>query len=367
MAFENFVFADPQLNAVRIADIQAQAAVNQALAQQRAQSQALQRQERQAALQREENRAIREGDIRRAEATEAERRRQFDVTTGLTREIATGRAGDAAEIERYNNILAMLGAAERGSGDLPTERELEPLIVDLKPERQRAIRNERGRIFNFLLRNADLIEQEVNRLNPFLGTRDDKGVEYTPDRLLGLSQFKSNIRVGPAGRLESLFRRPRTDAPEPTARTAGVEPISELIGRTRPDAFPRAGVVEPLLQSLVRPFTGEPFRGPAVPEAAPSPGFFVPGRSLGGTAGRIAALPGQIGSYLRENVIPGIAEGLNRIEIGPDLRGYFPRESQQPIVYPALPLPPRAPRYVNPEDIEGLLAPPQFYAPVPGY
>lgn len=277
----NFVFSDPALQAQVVNAAQVRAAADAARAQQFAQTLAAMRQERQQAADLAERRAIREGDIRRLDANEAERRRQFDANQALQREaiassekIASGRQGRATEDERYNNVLSTLAAAERGTADLPTERELEPLLVDFTPERQRALRGERSRIFAVLSRNADLIDEEVAGLNQLLqqGAKDKDGNPYTVDSVLGLSQFKNNIRKNRAtGRLESLARRPRRDAlgnasegvfPQPslgfvprdtdfrvpvapTAPTApaavGVEPVADVLGRTRgmPSSFRR--------------------------------------------------------------------------------------------------------------------------------
>jgi hypothetical protein len=231
----NFTFADPALQNAVVNEAQVRAAVDAARAQQFTQTLAALRQERQAASDREERRAIREGDIRRLEATEAERRRQFDVNTGLTREDIASREkisgvgrSQGEEKELYNNLLNLI---ERGD-DPPTAAELEARMTGLTEPRRAALRERRTLRFNELNRDFGLIADEARRLNAKLQAqeKDPKtGALLSPEGLLGRSQFRNQLGIDPdTGLLRILARKPRED-----------RGFSEVIPQPSPGFVPR--------------------------------------------------------------------------------------------------------------------------------
>jgi hypothetical protein len=275
----NFTFADPALQAQVVNMAQVQAAADAARAQQMTQTLAELSRQRQAASDREERRAIREGDIRRLEATEAERRRQFDVGTGLTREdiasrekIAGVRNKEADEKEAYNNLLNLI---ERGE-DIPTAAELEARMVDISEPRKKELRNRREMRFRSMLQDFTLVDDEVAGLNAALqaGAKDRNGQPYTPEGLLNTSRFRNNIRLNRQTNLfESLVRRPREDARIPSAsegvfpqpspgfvprptdfRVPIAEPINAVQDRLA--ASGRGGFWSRMLEGVQNPFTG---------------------------------------------------------------------------------------------------------------
>lgn len=376
-----FTFADPALQQAVVQEAQIQAAAQAAQAQQRAQTLAAMRQERQAAAEREERRAIREGDIRAREATAAEQRRQFGETLGFSREELASRekiagsterlqeqqAKDREQVGRYNILLRQIERAD--AENLPTESELEARITDFTPERKEALRATRRQAQRNLSSAYGLVKDEETRLNAILDRQEKDlktGLVRTPDELIAGSPAKSQLRINPkTGRVEGLLKAPRADAvlePQEAATPTFHVPIGRPaesildVQNRLTGAAPRRPPLATLGRAAfglpgVASLAGELFSGrrqaqpfvPPVPSAPATPGFLE-----------------RASDFVTGRLLPPIASRLNRMEIGPDLTGYFP---QYPITSPPLPIPPRIPEYATDEDF---LAPPQFFVP-PGY
>jgi hypothetical protein len=242
----NFTFADPLLQREVVNAQQVQAAAEAARAQQFAETPRALRQERQAAADREERRAIREGDIRRQEAQQAENRRQFDESLRYNREALASqenvnktRLAEADEKELYNNLLNIV---EKGD-DVPTLSELEVRMAGLSPARKQALRERRQTRFDSMLRDFNIISDEAARVNKLIGSKDPKtGLTLTADDALSRSQHKRLLSIGPDGLIGPLLRRPREDA---TAQGAATPPFHVPIGR------PGSDITTPGMESIV--------------------------------------------------------------------------------------------------------------------
>jgi hypothetical protein len=375
----NFVFADPQLQQQVVAMAQVKAAQDAARAQQFAQTLAEQRRQRQEAADREERQAIREGDIRRQEAQQAENRRQFDESLRYNREALASqenvnktRLAEADEKELYNNLLNLV---EKGDV-VPTLSELNARMAGLSPSRKQALVERRQARFDSALKDFNILSDEAARLNAKVGVKDQKtGLTPTADDVLNRSQHKRLMRIGDNGLIEPLLTRPREDvvpgaAPAstsfqvpPPAAPPAVESITDIQKRAAsPSLIMRGGqeVGDLLYQNALRRI------GQGAGNVMAQQAGGVLSRMLPGAA-EAPPSPGVLdraGSYLRGSVMPSLAEGLNRMEIGPDLTGYFPREQDYPIVSPPLPMPPRrTANVVIDADTGDILAPPVFAPP----
>jgi hypothetical protein len=376
---DNFIFSDPALNAQAVARIQAQAAVEAARNQQFAATLSEMRRQRTEQSDKEERRGIREADIRRLDAQEAERRRQFDAGLGFsekdlaTRERIAGagetgrtaaeerRAKEQSELDRYNSTLRFIERADPLS--LPTESELEARIVDFTPARKEQLRSARNLAYTSALRDFEISSGEARRLGPLVGTADKAtGKIHTAE---SLSKGKNHLRINPeTGLIESLIGKPRKDAvygpqEEPTPRAAeGLRDFNDVrrgLGIGAATAPRMADISGQPLSEINMPFRGS-FLNPVPQRAfeAEEVGAETSGTGgILGLPGRLAAadlarwrgaiegvrgIPGRIADYMTGQVLPPVASRLNKMEIGPDLTGLFP---QYPITSPALPIPPR--------------------------
>lgn len=364
---------------------QVQAAAEAARAQQFAQTMqelSRQRREQQALRERREDRTA---DIRRQEAADAEGTRRFEVNTGLARERLTAEKEAAGvgrketdERELYNNLLNFI----EKTGNIPTTSEWEAQIVDISDARKKELRKRRDERFALAVDDFNLVTGEVARLNAKLEKKEknDKGDFWTAEQLWTRSPYKKFIDFDPDGGLRATTIKPRVDAtaaPPPfrvperggfereaepledfdavksaVARgellnvgvPTGAEPIASVLGRLNRPSVPAA---TQLPETLLMP--GGAGRIPGLPELAPpaapeSPGFFR--RMI--DMGRGAAW--NVGDYLGERVAPPVAGFLNRLEIGPDLTGNFPKQPQYPIVSPPLPMPSRPQFQVPPPE-----------------
>lgn len=213
-----FTFSDPALQREVVNEAQVLAAAEAARQQQRAQTIAALRQERQQRADLEERRAIREGDIRRLEANEAERRRQFDVQTGLTEKdiasrekIAGVRNKDVDDRELYAGLLRLVEG-----DDPPTLKELEARMVGLSDERKQILRDRRNATAAAKKLQFTQSVNEANRLSKLIGTdrTDGKQGKWTADDVLNGpgKRWAGILQVTPDGLgFESLLRPPRED------------------------------------------------------------------------------------------------------------------------------------------------------------
>jgi len=256
----NFTFADPALNAQAVAMIQAQAQAEAARNQQFAATLSEMRRQRTEQADKEERRAIREADIRRLDATEAERRRQFDEGLKQRREevgigseerksYASERAKEQAEIALHNNLL---NAIEK-TNNLMTVSELEARMGGLSEPRKQALRERRNQVFGGLLENYKTVQNEADYLSGLVNTKDDKGITRSLDSVYKGVQNRGLFRANKAtGKIESLLKPPREDAPilAPGTSGTGATPIEDLLRRVRRPGIAGAGLTEAPLGPL---------------------------------------------------------------------------------------------------------------------
>jgi len=374
----NFVFADPALNAQAIAQIQAQAAIEVARQQQSAVTASEMRRQRTEQADKEERRGIREADIRRLDAQEAERRRQFDAGLGfsekdLAQRERTAGAGETArtaaeerrvkaqdELDRYNSTVRFIERADPVS--IPTESEVEARIVDLTPAHQEQVRSARKKAYGLALNDFNIASGEARRLGPLVGTMDKAtGKTHTAE---SLTKGKKFLRINPdTGLIESLTMEPRKDAvygPQeaPPRAAGGVRDFNDVrrglgIGAaTAPrmadiSGQPLSEINMPFRGSFLNPVPQRAFEAEEVGAETSGTGGILglPGRLAAADLARwrgaiegVSGIPGRIADYMTGQVLPPVASRLNKMEIGPDLTGLFP---QYPITSPALPIPPR--------------------------
>jgi hypothetical protein len=371
-----FTFADPALQQAVVQEAQVRAAADAARQQQFAQTLAALRQERQAQADKEERRAIREGDIRRQEAAQAENQRQFNESLkynrealGTQTELTKTRQAENDEKELYNNLLNLV---EKGDV-VPTLSELNARMAGLSPSRKQALIERRQARFDSALKDFNIVSDEAARMNKLIGSKDPKtGLTLSADDALNRSQHKRLLRIGPDGLIEPLLTRPREDVVPGAAATAStsfrvppaaappaVENISDIQKRAASPSLIMRGGQEAgnlLYQDALRRM------GQGAGEVMAQQAGGVLSRALPGAAMEPPS-PGildRAGSYLRGSVMPSVAEGLNRMQIGPDLTGYFPREQDYPVVSPPLPMPRRTANVVIDADTGDILAPPVF-------
>jgi hypothetical protein len=298
-----FTFADPQLQQAVVQEAQIAAAAEAARAQQRAQTLAAMRQERQLQADKQERQAIREGDIRRQDATEAERRRQFDAslsqrkseTEAYTGERATAakeKAAEAAQVELYNNLLK--GMERAGSRELMTSPELEARITSLTPERKEELRRRRLELFNTHLNSYKTVKDREDYLNSRIDQPVQGGKTPTVHDIFKEVQSSGLYRVN-GNQIESLFGAPREDPlPEtptfhvpigrpPSDASLAPESINDILGRMRPPTGS-------FLRQAAGALGGVGPMGPVLGERI--------GRELGGLFGRVPAAPQAVPTML---------------------------------------------------------------------
>lgn len=244
-----FTFADPALQQAVVQEAQIQAAARAAQAQQRAATLAAIRQERQAALERQERQAIREGDIRRLDANEAERRRQFDANQVLQREaiasnekVSGVRTKDFDDRELFNNLLKLVE-----SDDPPTVKELEARMIDLSDVRKQTLRDRRNATAAAKKLQFAQSVNEANRLKGLIG-KSVNGKTLTADDVLRGSQWRNVLQITPDGLgFESLLRPPREDGV--AVRMPGTEDIGSVFARL-PGAIAQSAqdIVAPMIE-----------------------------------------------------------------------------------------------------------------------
>lgn len=376
-----FTFADPALQAQVVNEAQVRAAADAARAQQFAETLRALRQERQANLDREERRAERERVIREGEARGAENKRQFDESLkynrealGAQTELQKTRQQEADERDIFNNVLNEINRSD--GENIPTESEVRAAAHGVGPVKMQALLQRREAKYKSALDNFNIANGEANKINTDkrIGTTDPRtGEKITAEWLMNHNQFKKYLHVDENGVVLPLIQKPRTDATAAAAAPqtptfhvpigrpsdTGIESITDIQNRAgSPSLVMRGGQeIGNLLYNSALRGLGQRAGDVLTQQAGGALSGMMPGSEPPPSPGIFS----RAADYLRGSVMPSVAEGLNAAQIGPDLRGYFPRESDQPIVSPPLPMPPRrTAQVVIDADTGDILAPPVF-------
>lgn len=282
----NFVFADPALQAqvVNMAQVQAQA--DAARQQQFAATLSEMRRQRTEQADKEERRGIREADIRRLDAQEAERRRQFDASLGFSEKglastekieagrltgsttLATEREKAQARAEAYNELRRRLTAQDYLGDQIhtPTELEAEVGAFDFTPQQKELLRGIHKSALGRAAQLATESDRAAQTWQAKIAAIDQNPKVKQAEKDLRIDSILTEFNKSPqrdytqfdptARTFIPRFRKPRLDVvlgPEPAPQSASRLPgTGELIPATQPNPYLEGGAVRDFLRAKAR-------------------------------------------------------------------------------------------------------------------